>query len=744
MANVFDLQAKIGLNTDDFKKGLSNAGNAMKSIATGIGNMVKVGVAGFSAISAGVGALTKQSIEAYANYEQLAGGTELLFGEASDFVMEKSKEAYKNVQMSQNDYLEQVNGFSTGLKTALGGNVQAAAELADKIVTAEADVVAATGVAQESVQNAFNGIMKSNFTMLDNLQLGITPTKEGFQEVIDKVNAWKAENGEATNYVIDNLADCQSALVDYIEMQGLAGYATNEAAGTITGSISMMKGAWENLISGVSDESSDFDTLVSNFIESVDAVAGNIMPRIEIALQGVGKLVEKLVPTILDRLPDLILNTLPALISSASKLVKALGESLVDNLPTLLGSVRDLLFSVIMSLKGDSEIGNGFAEVMKTLGKYIPQISQYLFMLGTQIFEAIINGISENADMFLETLTSMLTDVIGMVSTLAPVLLELGLNLLMQIGQSIVENMPMLIDTAITLVQQFAQFIADNAPTMMPQIVDMVYTIIEMLTDPENIGLLIDAAIVMTNALLEGFINGMPKVLEHAPVIIENYVTALTENFPKLMKCAGDAIKTIVNGFLVNAPQMLEVAKAILDQIGYGFVANFITLKESAKSAFNVIKDVFVESCKMSLEWGKDLIDNFIGGIKEKISKLKDTVSDVAQSVKDFLGFSEPKAGPLSNFHTYAPDMMQLFAEGIKDNTKKVTSQLNDSLSDVTGEFDSASGNASGGTGMGVNNYYITVTSGTISSDYDARRAAQIMSEELGTLKNMERMAVGG
>ena len=144
---------------------------------------------------------------------------------------EKARNAYETVQMSQNDYLQQVNGFATGLKTALGGNVQAAAELADKVITAEADVVAATGNTQEAVQNAFNGIMKSNFTMLDNLQLGIAPTKEGFQQLIDKVNEWNAENGEATAYTIDNLADCQAALVDYIEMQGLAGYAANEAAG---------------------------------------------------------------------------------------------------------------------------------------------------------------------------------------------------------------------------------------------------------------------------------------------------------------------------------------------------------------------------------------------------------------------------------------------------------------------------------------------------------------------------------
>lgn len=198
-------------------------------------------------LAAKIGEFAASSVRNFADFEQLAGGTELMFGEAADFVMQKSEQAYKTVQMSQNDYLQQVNGFAVGLKTALGGNEQAAAELADRIITAEADIVAATGNSQEAVQNAFNGIMKSNYTMLDNLQLGITPTKEGFQEVIDKVNEWNATQGRVTNYTIDNLADCQAALVDYVEMQGLAGYASNEAGSTIQGSWSSVLALFENI-----------------------------------------------------------------------------------------------------------------------------------------------------------------------------------------------------------------------------------------------------------------------------------------------------------------------------------------------------------------------------------------------------------------------------------------------------------------------------------------------------------------
>ena len=289
-ANVFELFATISLDTDEYERKLKDSENKTSTFADVLkanlaSDAIIAGVKKLAGVVADVG---KAAYTSYARYEQLAGGAQLMFGDAYDFVAEKARNAYKTVQMSQNDYLQQVNGFATGLKTALGGNVQAAAELADKVITAEADVVAATGNTQEAVQNAFNGIMKSNFTMLDNLQLGITPTKEGFQQLIDKVNEWNAENGEATAYTIDNLADCQAALVDYIEMQGLAGYAANEAAGTIEGSTASMKAAWQNLATGMADSSADMEGLTKDFVDSVFTAGQNIIPRVQQIVAGVG------------------------------------------------------------------------------------------------------------------------------------------------------------------------------------------------------------------------------------------------------------------------------------------------------------------------------------------------------------------------------------------------------------------------------------------------------------------------
>ena len=267
--NLMELFVKISV--DD------QASSKIDTITTGIGNgLAKASKIGVTAITT----LGTVAIKTFADFEQLVGGAELMFGDAFGTVMKNAKNAYKTVQMSQNEYLQQVNGFATGLKTALGGNEQAAADLAHRIVQAEADIVAATGNTAENVQNAFNGIMKSNFTMLDNLQIGITPTKEGFQEVIDKVNEWNEANGRATKYQMGNLADMQSALVDYIDMVGMSGYAQNEAAGTILGSFASMKAAASDFMTSLVSDNGDVEGSFETLKESAVTFFDNVKPRV--------------------------------------------------------------------------------------------------------------------------------------------------------------------------------------------------------------------------------------------------------------------------------------------------------------------------------------------------------------------------------------------------------------------------------------------------------------------------------
>lgn len=357
--DLFELVAKIMLDSSEYESGVRKAKGTFSTLTSGVKNglatVAKVSGAAIAAGVAGVTALTKMGVEGYKSYEQLAGGAKLLWGDAYSAVAENAKNAYATVQMSQNDYLQQVNGFAVGLKTALGGNEQAAAKLAHNIVQAEADIVAATGATQENVQNAFNGIMKNNFSMVDNLGLGITATKEGFQTMIDSVNEYNAAHGKSTKYTIDNVADCQAALVDYVAMQGMAGYAGMEAANSIEGSVSMMKASWENLVVGMADSNADMEMLTNNFVESAATVAKQLLPRIEQTLAGIGQLIEKLSPVIAEAVPKLVESVLPSLLSAGISLITALVSGIAKAAPGIYNALLDAVYMALTDVFGMSE-----------------------------------------------------------------------------------------------------------------------------------------------------------------------------------------------------------------------------------------------------------------------------------------------------------------------------------------------------------------------------------------------------
>lgn len=423
----------------DIDESSSKAEKLSGKIGKGLVTAAKLGAAAIGAAATAVGALTKKSLEEYAEYEQLVGGAKLMFGDAYSYIADKAANAYSTVQMSQNDYLQQVNGFATGLKTALGGNEQAAAELADRIINAEADVVAATGNSQEAVQNAFNGIMKSNFTMLDNLQLGITPTKEGFQEVIDKVNDWNAANGKATKYQIENLADCQSALVDYIEMQGLAGYAADEAAGTIQGSLSMMKAAWTNLLTGIGDDTQDMDKLIDNFVESTGTAAENILPRLGKIITGIGSLAERLAPVVAAAIPGLVTTVLPKLVQSGISMVGAILQGLVQMLPQIIQYGIDMVITLIESISSDPES---------------------LVATAIMLVVTIVSGLVDALPKLIAAAAELVTGLLRALISNAPNLLAAGLKLVGKIAEGIANSLGEIVKAGAKVVDSIIDGIA--------------------------------------------------------------------------------------------------------------------------------------------------------------------------------------------------------------------------------------------------------------------------------------------
>lgn len=472
---------------------------AMTALATAIAGISVVGL-GVGSVLAGIGT------KAYAEYEQLAGGAKLMFGDAWSYIEQRSKEAYKNVQMSQNAYLQQVNGFAVGLKTALGGNEQAAAELADRIITAEADIVAATGNSQEMVQNAFNGIMKSNFTMVDNLGLGITATKEGFQTMIDSVNAYNKAHGKSTKYQIDNVADCQMALLDYIEMQGMSGYAAEEAAGTIEGSFAMVKAAWKDLTGGFAGDSAQLSRLINNFVSSAKTAALNIIPVFAQSLAGVGQLFTELAPVIATELPQMVTTVLPSLVTAATALITGLVTALILVAPQLVTAAVAMLEQLVQFL-------------IENLPMLIDSAISIIF--------ALIDGI-------VQFLPLLITAAIAIITELAVRLTDPGtlmqlvmaaLAILGAVCQGIFQNLPLLIDAAVQIISQLVEF----------------------LTSPDNLAMIIQEAATIVMALATGLLDAAFQLVIAAAELVGTIIETIFET--DWIAVGKNIVSSIADGF---------------------------------------------------------------------------------------------------------------------------------------------------------------------------------------------------
>ena len=404
-------------------EGISNEveqvlGGAGESAGRGAGNKFIGGVktalgigaaavgAASSAVFTGVSKITKDAVNAFADYEQLQGGAELMFAEGYDYIAEQAANAYKTVQMSQNDYLEHVNGYAVGLKEALGGDGQAAAELADRIVTAQADVISATGNSAEAVSNAFAGVMKGNYTMLDNLGLGITATKEGMQEVIDKMNE---VNG--TEYDMSNVADVQNALIDYVDYVGMAGYATAEGADTIQGSVASMKGAWENLLVGLQTGNGEtVGMLAQEFIKTLvgedgsGGVVGNILP-----------VVESVINSLIEALPGMLDNIMPVL----TQLIEKIVSFIIEHLPEILECGIQIVVAIAKGIgQAVSKVAAPIWDVVKGAAQAVKDKVDSMVSAGKELVTGIFKGIKEKTDWIKNKIKSWIGNVTDFVKSI--------------------------------------------------------------------------------------------------------------------------------------------------------------------------------------------------------------------------------------------------------------------------------------------------------------------------------------
>lgn len=624
MFEVFKIIGTVAMNNKDALNSLDETVSAGKNASGKLGTIIAGAGKALTAVAAtaatavgtmatGIATITKSAIDNYGEYEQLVGGSKLMFGDAYDYIAEQAQNAFSTVQMSQNDYLRQVNGFATGLKTALDGDEMAAAELSHKIIKAEADVVAATGNSQEAVQNAFNGIMKSNYTMLDNLQLGIKPTKEGMQEVIDQVNAWNEANGNATHYMIDNLADTQAALVDYIAMQGLAGYAGEEAGSTIQGSMASVKAAWDNLITGMADPEQDFGTLMENFIGSATAfLEQNLFPRIQQAIPRVISGLSTLIQKVADYVPTFLQEMLPPLLEGAVLLLNELATnlpSLIKSLlPQIISAISGLITSIVSEMPKiieelfegiNSDIGSKisglFSEMMNLGQELYPQI-QELFATLISVAPQLLDIVFQVIDV-IKPVFSLLSPILSLVTSMISPLITIVSGLLTPLVDILGKVIAMLVPIISKVIEQLA--------IIFPQI----QQIFEFLTPALNLWF------EALGVVLEGVISMVQGVLDIVMGIVTFWLNVFTGNF----QGAWDSFIQMLKGFWELLKGFLETIFVVLvTLIKTGILDKIIDITEK-------IRDAFIDKFNEAMDKVKAAIETIKGflNFKWKLPDLK-------------------------------------------------------------------------------------------------------------------------
>lgn len=410
--NLLDLFVKISVQ-DEASKNVETLSGKFKN---GLATAAKVGAAAVSAAATGIAVLTKNALNNYAEYEQLVGGVDTLFKDSSAKVQEYAANAYKNAGLSANEYMDTVTSFSASLLQSLGGDTEAAADMANVAITDMSDNANKMGTDMASIQNAYQGFAKQNYTMLDNLKLGYGGTKEEMQRLIDDANALNAAQGKYTNYSIESYADIVSAIHDVQVEMGIYGTTTDEASTTIQGSVSSMKAAWSNLLTGIADDNADFKTLIEQFVDSLVTVGENIIPRINIIIQGLTQLITEASQTIIPMAVQILLENLPSIVAAGMDLIIALVSGILDNIDMLIDCVLEMVDVIVDKLIDNlpklidggirliAALANGLIRAIPNLVSKIPQIISSIvkgiisgipaiFDVGKNIVEGLWNGI---------------------------------------------------------------------------------------------------------------------------------------------------------------------------------------------------------------------------------------------------------------------------------------------------------------------------------------------------------------
>lgn len=706
---------KTLLDNSQLKSGLSDMNSMVSGASAKIGTFAKVGAAAVgTAVTAGTTAaatLVKKSVEGYATFEQMVGGVETLFGAggqsmeeyaqstgktvgeieskynslmtAQTTMLNNANNAYKTAGLSANNYMETVTSFSASLIQSLGGDTEKAANYADRAITDMSDNSNKLGTNMRDIQNAYQGFAKQNYTMLDNLKLGYGGTQEEMKRLI-KDASQMTDVQQKLGVTVDESSLSFGNIVNAIsvmqESLGIAGTTSKEAATTIEGSLNSAKAAWENLVVGMADDNADFDTLVQNFVDTASTAVENMLPRIEIALTGLGQLIEKLLPVIVQKVPEIIMQTLPGLINAGIQMVSALGQGLMQYLPELISYATQLVVQLVQGLVSAlPKIVEFASRLIQTIVTSLVNAAPDLIDAGKELIEFLVNGIAENLPNIVQTITDLISNInsfwaengpefikwgtdllsnlIAGITQAVPVLLQNLPGIIQSMVEGLLNNGPVLIECGLKLLLQLIEGILSCIPDILAAIPQIIAAIVEAFVNYDWLGLGTEVINFVKDGMGESWNNIVAFFTETIPNFIQSIFDWFNELPGKLLEWGQNVYITVTTAISDMVTAAVEFISELPDKIAYwiGFALGKVVEwgsnmrekgKAAAKGLFDSVVNGLANLPNKIMSTGKNIVSGLWKGIKGAWSGLTKKVSNLAgkllQGFKDALGIHSP------------------------------------------------------------------------------------------------------
>lgn len=690
---LFKLLGRIVVDNTDANKALKQTSDTAEETHSKFsGAMSKIGsaakiagatvIAGIGSAVTAVAGLGKAAISSYADYEQLCGGVETLFGaggqsieeyaesvgksvdearddynrlmSAQDKVFGYAKTAYKDAGMSANEYMETVTGFAASLVASLGGDTEAAAEKANMALVDMSDNANKMGSDMESIKNAYGGFAKQNYTMLDNLKLGYGGTKEEMERLLAD-----AEKLSGVKYDVSSYGDIVDAIHVVQTEMGITGTTAKEAASTISGSIGMMKSSWQNLLTGFADGNQDMTELISELWNSIQAVADNVLPRIQETMAGISRFVVRAVPMLLKKIPPMLGQILPQMMSASMTLLQTVIKTLIEALPSLLSELSGAITSVISNAVSNvsGALGGVFSSSFTSYLSYFQMafgnLSEMLMQSVIPMFTAQFEGLKI---IFADVYNAMLPviEMIGMLTgDIVLNAIEYVSGVVIPVITDVVNAITQIANTIITAVTPAITQICDAFNTLQSiineAISDYIIPTLQMFIDMiEQLWIENQDKITAVGELFKTVFNDIAMVVQWFVGVVEQYIYPLFIN--------------LVNWTQENMSQIKAIFQSVFDIIG-GIVNAFTAMfkgdwsgmwegiKQIMSGAVGVIKNLFI------------LLNDFFQSIWNKINSM---MSSAVNRVKDTL---------VNTFTTIKNKVTEIF-KGMWDGIKSVLNSI--------------------------------------------------------------------